>query len=61
MLTFLRKLKYADEYVFQQATKYLAAVTLDLDPIIGLVMPIGPLVLEEEFRYYSVQIKSNIL
>jgi len=61
MLTFLRKLKYADEYVFQQATKYLAAVTLDLDPIIGLVMPIGPLVLEEEIRYYSVQIKSNIL
>jgi hypothetical protein len=61
MLTFLRKLKYADEYVFEQPTKYTAAVTLDLDPIIGLVMPIGPLVLEEEFRYYSVQIKSNIL
>ena len=57
MLTFLRKLKYADEYVFQQTTKNLAAVTFSLDSIIGLVMPIGPLTTEDEFRYKSVLIK----
>jgi len=57
MLTFLRKLKYADEYVFQKDTKNFAAAIFDLDSIIGLVMPIVPLTTEDEFRYKSVLIK----
>lgn len=57
MLTFLRKLKYAEEYVFQKTTRHFSAVTFSLDSIIGLVMPIGPLTTEDEFRYKSVLIK----